>query len=542
MTRAAVIPYSQGACSVVVAADGLPAPVTHAESWPVGSVVPIEDAAPGAKRNARREVTSGDAWNAARAIVAAVSAHGSASVALDWTEATGAGGDAARRVGEAVEQLCACAGITVERFTGWRVSSRDAILAAVASGFTGWPDSAPYYVCAQAGALWLHAGGSAMPRRSTSRKGIASPLPAAPASGGLPSAEVEPAPTAQPREVSAEVARIQRSIADAVANRELPIVDDDGHYHGSHHGPRYAGIDPGSGHVALVVGLGDAPPLHLVHVQKFSVGEIVPLPKPRTVKRADGSTYEVTTRRSLTGPMVEACAADVVATLVRFGVTHLAIEHVDHAFFGRDSKGAAFGVMTQLIQTAWIEGQIRAGARAAGIEVAEVAATSWRAVVAGRAKGKTGGAGRELVPAAVRAGFDSWPVGGNDGGHLYDAGGILLWLIMRDAVKQKSKRAPRDPSAPKRRTTKPTREANRERHRRDAAAWKVKTGCTCPPGKRGRHPRDCPAFGAAPRPVASYRKGGPRDVRASLAVDPAVPAAESSSSTTEVGDTAGSLT
>lgn len=190
-----------------------------------------------------------------------------------------------------------------------------------------------------------------------------------------------------------------------------------------------AGIDPGSAYVGLVISQGDAAPLRALHRERIEVGEMVPLKVPRTgIRQTTGVPWEQTHRRSVNGEHVDAVTEQVVLTCQMHRVRRAIIEHVDNVFLdGLDPK-AHSSVATQLARSAWLEGSIRKGLRAIGVEVIEARQASVRARVAGRSLGKRGGSSPERIPDAVCRGFPDWPAESDQ--HERDAALLCLFDVM----------------------------------------------------------------------------------------------------------------
>ncbi len=182
-----------------------------------------------------------------------------------------------------------------------------------------------------------------------------------------------------------------------------------------------AAIDPGSAWLAVVVARGDAPPLSLVAAETFEVGAMVPLAKPRTVTRSDGTTSQVTHRRSVTSEHVTTIASGVLALLQLHDVRRVVVEHVDHVHLA-ESKAHSSRMATDLVRSAWVEGAVSERLRAHGIDVATVASASWRARIAPRVA--DGSTADQRVDVAVRAGFVDWP---RSNVHARDAAGLCLY-------------------------------------------------------------------------------------------------------------------
>lgn len=187
-------------------------------------------------------------------------------------------------------------------------------------------------------------------------------------------------------------------------------------------GPRYAGVDPGSGKIGLVIAEGGQLPLHLILKKSIPVGERVKLKKARKFKRGDREVT-ISTRHSLTAAHLDQIRTDVAELLKSAGVDTVAMEHAESAYLPQGRSGAALA--TALLKTALVDEAIRGACMAAGIKVVQVHAATWRAKIAGRKK--RGGAGAELIPEGVQRSFANWPAASDE--HERDAAGIVAWLV-----------------------------------------------------------------------------------------------------------------
>ena len=470
MLRAAICPYYAGYLGYVVA-DGRR--VVRARSFAVGHLEAL--AAPDGRHDARRIVDASDVAAALAQLGDAIA--GVEAVAIEWQgtavrkDATGEAMAAGRDLATALRDLCERNSVPVTMVgSGWRARRPHVgMLAMIGAAFDTWPPDADYRVCHAAGALLLVAGGAAVPKMHSEKKGG---LPHAPRCETAAPAAVERAgeqstngPPGAREDIPPQKPRAPAAESLSAADRTLPMFGD-----------AIAGLDPGSAYCAIVIGRG-IKPLALVHRETIEVGELVQLAKPRTVTRKDGTTYEVTTRRSFTGEHVDATVERVVALLREHRVAHLGIEHNVTGYL---PEGAGAARQTELNRALWLGAEIRRAALSIGVRVTQIAAVSWRARVAGRSAG--GGGGKERVPAAVAAGFADWPWSSND--HERDAAGVCLALL-DDEVTAPKARAPRERKPPRPR-----------RRKSNAAAKRAALGCTCGV-HRGRHPATCPA--APPR-------------------------------------------
>lgn len=220
-----------------------------------------------------------------------------------------------------------------------------------------------------------------------------------------------------------------------------------------------AGIDPGSGRVALTIGAGHAAPLRLILAKTIPIGEVVLLAKPREV--AGGQIR--TTRRSLTGEHVAAVAREVRDLCVLHGVTRAIVEHAESVYLPENAPRSHVSIATAMSKTEWVGGAISTLLRDAGISVEEVPRPTWRARVLPKRKGSAGD-GNEALPGVIAEAFPGWS--GDE--HARDAAGALLWDVTPERVKA------------------PVRS-------------RVGTGCTCA-SVTGRHRAECPAARAETEP------------------------------------------
>jgi hypothetical protein len=248
-----------------------------------------------------------------------------------------------------------------------------------------------------------------------------------------------------------------------------------------------AGIDPGSGKVGLCIARGSCWPLTPLKVATYRASVRVPLARPRKCKRRDGTEYTLTTRESLTPEIVTALAASIVAQLRAHGVTRLAIEHVDLVHMPDTATlGAASSIASGMVRSTWIEIEIAAACRAAGIAVDQVTVQQARGAVAGRrAKGQVGTA---HISAAIARGFAGWPAAD---GHARDAGVLAMWLTRpaesAPVARARARKGAKDPRLPGQKA--PSYYAGKERAKRERADRRAEAGCTCS-GKK--HARTCP--------------------------------------------------
>lgn len=230
---------------------------------------------------------------------------------------------------------------------------------------------------------------------------------------------------------------------------------------------RRAGIDPGSGHLAVVITNGDTIPLSL-HVQPktFEVGRLVPRKKPIVTT----SGYTLTHRRELDSPDVQKVALEVLAYLLEHSVERAVIEWIDTVHIGKKkgkegvSPAEAAAVSTALSRTMWVAAIVGEKLEQAGIQVVRVLRATWAGRVAGTAAPK--GRGRAELGPAVEAQLLGWaehdakrferPAKGLE--HERDAAGCAIWDALPPVEKKqrsagtgapRAKRRPNPPPRPR---------------------------------------------------------------------------------------------
>lgn len=476
--RAAILP---GGWTAIVIADESdegkpPLALRLAESFEVGSLVPSE----GGPRPMKRLIGDADVEAAVKRAMQRFTSMNVDSVAIEWASAKGS---QRHTLALALQVACAAEGIAWSYVKRWRIwdtyDHRQWVARRIEEDFRGWPEPS-YTVIRDCGAMLLET-------IAPSRPAQLPPLPkeVTDARESSDAQIAEPSNVATEGETKTEDVHQQRRDAPAVRTPAGASFDE----------PRLAGIDPGSGHLGLVIAApGTTKPLRLVLAQTFPVGERVLLKKPRKIQRGD-ETITLTTRHSLTQEMVESLTAKIVGTLLEHGVTRLAIEHVEAVHIAANSASQASSIATSLIRTSWLDTLIGERARAAGIQVERVKGPTWRAAVAGRKR--KGGAGAELIPGAVMAGIEGWPTASDP--HERDAAGVCLWLAM--PAHEAPAPRPRQPKAegPRKRAPKPAGSplppsyyVRLERLRKSTAEKRAATGCTCGNNRRGRHRSGCP--------------------------------------------------
>ncbi len=470
--RAAIIPGGWTAIVVADADDELsPLRPVLAESFEVGRIVNDELGQP------RREWTESDVDFAVRRLLQHLIELRVESVVIEWATSKTA---KAHLLAQAIKQACFSNDIACNYAKRWRLwnmaEHREWVARRIVEGFQGWPSgpSGAFTVVRDSGVMLLE---SISPERPVQFPELPKEKSHAPS---LESSDAAPIEAAPPVTTLGELSPKRRGKKKSASPVQLP---------------RTAGIDPGSGYLGLVITEGSTVPVQLIHKVTFPVGERVPLKRPRKVKRGE-ETITLTTRHSLTEPMARALADKIVARLLEYRVTRLAIEHVEsvHIDAKKDSS-AASSIATSLIRTSWLDILIGVRAEAAGIEVHRVSGPTWRARVVGRPKGKRGGAGAELIPEAVASKIAGWPH--DSDAHERDAAGVNLWLILPPpeapplAVKRaRTTRSPKVPREPGMRP--PSYYARLKRLRDETTQARLAMGCKCANQQRGRHRAGCP--------------------------------------------------
>jgi len=468
--RAAIIP---GGWTAIVVAEGDEPPLRPllAESFEVGRIVDDEL---GAKR---RDWNEADVDLAVRRLMQRLIDLKAESVVIEWATSKTSKNHA---LAQAIKQACFANDITCSYAKKWRLwnttEHRAWVSRRILEGYQGWP-SDTFNVSRDCGVMLLE---SISPERPTQFSELLKETSHAPS---LESSDA-PIEAAPPVTTPGETSLKRRGEKKKPAPPVVLL-------------PRTAGIDPGSHSLGLVITEGTTVPVQLVHSVTFQVGEKVPLKRPRKIKSGD-ETITVTTRHSLTLPMATALADKIVSRLIEYRVTKLGIEHTETVHMNPQIVGAAASaISTSLIRMSWLDLLIGQRAEAAGIEVHRVSAATWRARVVGRPKGKRGGAGAELIPAAVASRIRGWPPEADV--HERDAAGVNLWLILpppeSPPLAEKKARAPRlatpkTPREPGRRP--PSYYARLERLRSETAQARAATGCHCGNQRHGRHRTGCP--------------------------------------------------
>lgn len=255
-------------------------------------------------------------------------------------------------------------------------------------------------------------------------------------------------------------------------------------------GTRWGGVDPGTAAVGVVVTAGDAPPLRAIVVRSIEVGRMVPLPKPKIMRLADGSERVTLEKRDVGAADIAKVAAQVVQVFRVHGVTDVVIEWTPH-LHSLDASAGAKARSGHVTRTQFIGGAIFGALLVEGFRVTLVLAATWRAKVAGRrgagggagAKGVRVGAGRAALGPAVAAGYVNWPAFSDV--HERDAGGCILYEVTKPIA-----RAPAPPRRPRDHEEKREKAVARSATlRKRTAERREAAGCECG-GKR--HRRICP--------------------------------------------------
>jgi hypothetical protein len=539
--HAAIVPGSWTAL-VIASDDAGPLRPLIVESFEVGAVRQNPETA-----RFSREMTDVEIQAAVTRVVQPILNARATAVYIEWAR-----GKAAKShpLTEAIRSALQASGIEPRVMHKWRLASGGAhhewAARRVAEGFAGWPEGT-FSAARTAGAMMLEAiapsrggapiaddgpavpvhvsdetiGGNVAALPKFSADGIEECKPPwwmankidAGSGGSLPFSE----PCADPASPVTNSEMLKTTINETIDRIKLhtvppslPLFPDSA---------VTAGLDPGSAHLSLAIAQGRALPIRHVYAHTFPVGERVPLAKPKIVTRF-GKQVEITTRHSLNSDHVERLAAEVLAVLEAHHVSRLIVEHVDSAHIQTDRANAASSIATALIRTTWIETEIASRATAAGIVVERVSAATWRAAVAGRAR--RGGAGAELIPAAIARGIAGWPAVSDE--HERDAAGLCLYPAIMAAREVASRAgvaahptraglAASIAAAKKPRTRKPTTGKDRSKEleagRAKRAAARIAAGCTCAVadtgtralgwGGRGRHRKGCPLAGEAAR-------------------------------------------
>ena len=241
-----------------------------------------------------------------------------------------------------------------------------------------------------------------------------------------------------------------------------PTVDLSGRgLRAGHPGPgpgRYAGIDPGTARIAVVIGetvaaAGGRP--IFVASRVYAIGR---------VERIRGRN-----RHAFADDDVDVACAEIAMLLRAHGVTRAAIE---------SSNGGMFGNAAEATRANHVGGVIYGYLRREGLACQRLTESTWYHRIVKGKRGKRHRADPKLL-AALQAGFaGTWPVTSNE--DVRDAGGVMLAMVT-------------DPSPPKRSRPRPV-VVQRPPHQRRAqarAAKRAAAGCTC----RGTstHRLDCPA-------------------------------------------------
>ncbi len=215
-------------------------------------------------------------------------------------------------------------------------------------------------------------------------------------------------------------------------------------------GPRVAGVDPGSGDLAVCVAEPGAP-----------------------LRFVEARTYDV---RAVTDDKLPAWLHDVTAWLRSLGVARVVLEKVTGVYGHGALVHAAKA--TAIANTQRILGVLVGWLLAESFDVDMVTESTWHAAAVPGRRTKRQRVG-DLLPALETAYGGTWPTKSNE--HVRDAGGIILADIMPKKKKT---------SGPRSKVKGPHKSHVKARAARDAK--RAASGCTC----RGRssHAKACPAY------------------------------------------------
>lgn len=502
MIRAAVIP---GAWTAIVIADDVTSPPTVylAESFPVGELRQLVTPTPA--KDMRRVVSETECEAVTARLLASLLALRVGEVVIDWATALSS---PFHVLSASVLAACEAHGIAARHVRKWRLwnaaDHRAWVAGLLAEGLPTLP--LEYEVVRNAGALWLESAARTRPEqapapwveraRMSKAERDAAEIAAGDVTVTHEREEVTHAPSGVPVVGKApgptEAGEIDTILASGgpftpPASPTLAFIARYGLAPIPGSTPRevWAGIDPGSGALGIVVADVSVRPVRALLMRTLPVGEHVPLAKPRTIKRGE-HTYEVTTRLSFNVSHVNATADAVEALLEEWGVTRLGIETADTAWLGTGSDAMKAAKAAELQRTTWLGGVIGDRARRAGIDVVHMTRMAWLGRVAG--KGAKGGSGAERIPAALARGFAGWPP--DAGEHVRDAAGVLLWMALPEEVA-----APRVSRATVRTVRgRGSHAGTLARSRAKTADKRAAAGCVC---TSKRHRRGCALAGGA---------------------------------------------
>jgi hypothetical protein len=226
------------------------------------------------------------------------------------------------------------------------------------------------------------------------------------------------------------------------------------------------------------------------------VGRVEELVKPRTAKRADGSTYEVRRRRVIEDEDTMAAIAEVVPFLAAHGVEDIAVEMATH-FHGSDDpardRARAVGMLRAQRIGGKIEGVLCAGVVPSVRSVRTVSSKTARAAACKAARVKAWREAARVVVAGMPAAVNE---------HAVDAAVAAAWLERPVAEKrQRTSRERKAQSAEAKAAAKVRRDAQKADERRAK-------GCPGPPACVGRlHDDACPIKIAANEARSRKMKG-----------------------------------
>jgi hypothetical protein len=470
VTRAAFAPFHNGRSLLYVEDIGaLP-------TWEIGRIVCREHgrggcaecrwlpAVKGQPLPLRRDVTLGDVEGLVGAVLDMVRAHGVTHLIVE--EAVGKGPEAERQAWIAGDLCAALLGVGVEvemvplprEGRSHDLSVRARALLAIAGGEMVPPKprgDAPSRVPSDAG---KDEGPGSRPPHAAA---VPEPQPRAPVTGI--SAPAEPNATSPAAQVEGE---------------------------------RVAGIDPGSHWIAVTVCARTPTGLVYVASTMVEVGRVEELVKPRTAKRADGSTYEVKRRRVIEDEDTMDAIAEVVPFLAAHGVEDVAVEMATH-FHGSDDpardRARAVGMLRAQRIGGKIEGVLCAGAVPSVRSVRTVSSKAARAAACKAAGVKTWREAARLVVAGMPAAVNE---------HAVDAAVAAAWLVR--PVTEKRVRTPGERKA----LSAEAKAAAKVRRDALKAEERKARGCPGPPACVGRlHDDACPIKIAANEARSRKMKG-----------------------------------
>ena len=459
MISAAVSSYLAGYCGLVIAeGDTLPLDVKTAQSFEIGRLVPASN--PTERKDKRRELTPDDLRVVSDRICSLVREAGAEKVYV----APGAVGDSvAAALGEVAVR---------SSYVGTREPRHD---------YVNWRPSDTYRNLRAAAAILAYhveLGKSPVARRRYD----VSPAPVS---------AVSTPPSVQ--EVSTPNVETQVPPREEAKAAPLPPVVQ-GEW------PRM-GIDPGSSHVGLVIVGSDG---RVLHRCTLDVGHNELLPKPKVIKRFDGTSYEKTTTHVVSVVDVENLIADIDELVEKFQVQKAVIEWITNARVSSPNPALAASIATQIARSQWIGGGVHLWLRAkTDVTVELVTQKIWSTRVTGTtSKGRRG---------AIALTIESkWPELIGDNEHVRDAAGCVLYTMTPEPEKRvREARKAAAEGKPVRRAhhTSEGKSAWHEARAAERKSAREAAGCKCGPGP---HRKGCPLRGvkkmyAPPRKAKSVK-------------------------------------